>query len=73
MAEKLIKGTEVAEILGISKALAYQLLESGEIKSIRFRRTVRCRPSDLEKFLVNHQVGDNAVNSIPSGTPKAEG
>ena len=67
MAEKLIKGTEVAELLGISKALAYQLLESGEIKSIRFRRTVRCRPSELEKFLANHQVGDYLEKNTSSG------
>jgi excisionase family DNA binding protein len=51
MINKLLKGTEIAEVLNISKAYAYRLIAEGEIPSIRIRRTVRVRPEDLEFFI----------------------
>jgi len=60
---QLLKGRDVARILNISLPLAYRLLESGEIKAIRFGRTVRCSPDALDAFLANHQVGDYPVKS----------
>ncbi len=67
MTEILFKGTEVAERLNISRALAYRLIANGDIKSIRFGRTVRVRPDDLEAFLSNHQVGDYPGNGTNPG------
>jgi excisionase family DNA binding protein len=64
MFTKLLKGTEVAEILGISRALAYRLMAQGQINSIRFGRVVRVKSEDLESFIqcntTNHivQIGD---------------
>ena len=51
MFTKLIKSSDVAAILGISKALAYRLLAEGKIPSVRFGRTVRVRSEDIEKFI----------------------
>ena len=64
---QLLKGKDVARILNISIALAYRLIENGDIKSIRFGRTVRVKPSSVESFLSNHQVGDYPDNDTNPG------
>lgn len=51
MLNKLLKGTDVAQILGISRALAYRLMAQGQISSVRFGRTVRVKPEELEIFI----------------------
>ncbi len=45
--------TEVAEILGIGKSLAYQLVASGEIPSVYLagRRSRRVHYLELEKWI----------------------
>jgi excisionase family DNA binding protein len=53
MEESLLKNKEVAQRLGISKAYAYRLMKNGEIPSVKMgSRTVRCRPEDLEEFIL---------------------
>jgi len=39
----ILKAAEVAQILGISKAKAYKLMQQGEIRSIHFDLTTRVR------------------------------
>ena len=51
MTEKLLKGTQVAEILNISRSAAYNLIQRGNLPSVRFGRSVRVRPTDLENFI----------------------
>ncbi len=51
MTDKLLKGVDVATVLGISRSLAYRMMRTGEIQSIRFGRTIRVRPEALERFL----------------------
>lgn len=46
-----LTGKEVAEILNISKALAYRLIAEGKIRSIRFGRTVRVQREALDEFI----------------------
>jgi excisionase family DNA binding protein len=48
---RLLKATDIARILNISKALAYRLLQQGEIPAIRINNTVRVKPSDLEDYI----------------------
>ena len=48
---KLLKGPEVAEILSVSRAFAYQLMAREEIPTVRLGRAVRVRPQDLESFI----------------------
>ena len=52
--EQLLKGSQIAERLNISLALAYRLMQSGDIPTIRFNRTVRVRVIDLERFIKEH-------------------
>lgn len=51
MTEKLLKGTQVAEILNISRSTAYNLMKRGQLPSVRFGRSVRVVPRDLEQFI----------------------
>ena len=47
----LLKASDVATKLNISRSLAYQLLLTGEIPTVRFNRTVRVIEADLLKFI----------------------
>lgn len=67
MLEKLYRSSDVAIILNISRALAYRLLADGTIPSIRFGRTVRCAPQDLEKFIKLNLTSNDRSNSHLSG------
>jgi len=67
MLEKLYRGSDVASILGISKALAYRLLAEGAIPSVRFGRTVRVRPEDLENFIKKNLTSKDRSNSYSTG------
>jgi excisionase family DNA binding protein len=49
--ERLIKVADVAKILNISRALAYRLLQNGDIPAIRINHAVRVRPSDLDEYI----------------------
>ena len=51
--EKLLKASDVARILNISRALSYRLMQQGEIRVVRINRAVRVRPADLEHFILN--------------------
>jgi excisionase family DNA binding protein len=51
MLNKLLKGSDIAQILGISRALAYRLMSQGQIPTVRFGRVVRVKPEELEFFI----------------------
>ncbi len=59
----LLKGNEVAKKLNISRSLAYRLMQSGVIATIRFGGTVRVQEEDLEKFIYEHR-GENLIRSL---------
>jgi excisionase family DNA binding protein len=48
---QLLTAREVAELLHVSKAQAYRLIQLGKLKSVRFGRIVRVKPEDLEAFI----------------------
>ena len=56
--EKLLKGSEVARLLNVSRSFAYLLLQSGDIPTVRLGRSVRVRPSDLVDFISQNTVGE---------------
>ena len=62
----LLKGREVAEILSVSRALAYRLMANGEIPTVRFGRTVRVRPEDLEGFISNNLLPGRSGSIYPN-------
>ncbi len=50
---RLLRVDEVAEILAISKAHAYQLISRGELGSVRLGRSVRVRKEDINTLIAN--------------------
>ena len=55
--ETLLKATDIAKILNISRALAYRLLQKGDIPVIRIKNAVRVKPSDLESYIAKCRTG----------------
>ena len=51
-ADPLLMGDDVARILNISRSFAFQLMQRGEIPTVRLGRSVRVRPADLERFIL---------------------
>lgn len=47
----LLKAADVAGILRISRSLAYQLMKSGAIPTVRISRSVRVRANDLDEYI----------------------
>ncbi len=56
---KLLRANEVAQQLNISRSLAYQLMQRGEIPTVRFGSSVRVRECDLEEYMNRHWSGWN--------------
>ena len=48
---RLLRADDVAEILNISLALAYRLMQLGEIRCVRIGTAVRVRPEDLDAYI----------------------
>lgn len=54
MIENFMKAEDVAQILNLSKAMVYRLVQRGELRCIRIGTAVRIRPSDLEAYVANN-------------------
>ena len=52
--ERLLKATEVAEILNVSRAFAYQLMKQGKIRTVSIENARRVRPQDLKTYIEAH-------------------
>jgi len=59
MEERLLKPAEVAEILQVSRALAYALLQRGVIPVIRIGSLVRVRRVDLDQYISKNFLQNN--------------
>jgi excisionase family DNA binding protein len=49
--EKLLKAVQVAEILNVSRAFAYQLMQKGVIPTVKILGARRVRHEDLLRFI----------------------
>ena len=49
--EPLLKATDVAEVLNISRAFAYKLINTGKLRSVVIGTARRVRLIDLERFI----------------------
>lgn len=47
----LLKASEVASLLNISKAFAYKLMKTGQIRTVRIAGACRVRRNDLDNFI----------------------
>lgn len=52
---RLLNAAAVAERLGISVALAYRLMQQGQLPAVRINRAVRVRAEDLEAFILQNR------------------
>lgn len=55
--DRLLKAVEVAQILNISRSLAYRLLQEGIIPVIRIHQAVRVHPRDLQQYIEENRTG----------------
>ncbi len=53
----LLKGNDVARVLNISRAFAYQLMRQGEIPTIQIGSAVRVRREDLLAYIYQNRRG----------------
>ena len=60
--QNLLKANEVARILNISRAMAYQLMQRGEIRTVRIGTARRVRREDLYQYI---QENLSPVPNIP--------
>ncbi|UYN92924.1 MAG: helix-turn-helix domain-containing protein [Anaerolineales bacterium] len=49
--ESLLKASQVAKILNISRAFAYQLMQKGILPTVKILGARRVRPEDLNRFI----------------------
>ena len=49
--QKLLKAIEVAEILNISKSMAYRLMQTQAIPTVSIGKAKRVRPKDLDTYI----------------------
>jgi len=47
----LVKATEVARRLGLSKTMVYKLVASGDLPHIQFGKAIRFHPEDVLAFI----------------------
>lgn len=59
MAAKLLKVTDVANVLNISRSKAYSMLDQGDIPSIRMGKLRRVHPEVLNQFIIDNQSDNN--------------
>jgi excisionase family DNA binding protein len=52
--ETFLKVREVQDLLNISRALVYRLVETGDLKALRINQAIRIRQSDLEEYIQEH-------------------
>ncbi len=49
--EPLLKASQVAKILNISRAFAYQLMQKGVLPTVKILGARRVRPEDLDRYI----------------------
>ena len=50
---RLLRIEAVAERLSVSRSMAWKLIDSGALRSVRIGRAVRVVPADLEAYLAD--------------------
>jgi len=64
--KKLLKATDVAKILNVSKPYAYRMMAEGKMPVVRMGSSVRVRKEDLEAFIQKNVVRqDNDMSIVP--------
>ena len=60
---RLLTANDVARILNVSLAFAYQLMQRGEIPMVHLGRSRRVLPDDLERYISQNRFEDQDQSS----------
>ena len=63
--QRLLTAIEGAQLLNISRAFAYHLMQHGKIRTVRIEAARRVRPEDLIQFIES--------NLLPYDQPEIDG
>ena len=58
--DSLLKAADVAEILNISKSMAYRLMQTREIPTVCIGNAKRVRPVDLHNYISTNLTAANS-------------
>lgn len=59
----LLTGEEIAKILNVSRAYAYQLMRQRMIPTVKIGRSVRVRQEDLEQFISTNLAQNSLIHT----------
>ena len=59
--ECLLSASDVANILNISRSLAYRLIQKGDIPTVRINRSVRVLSDDLHDYIMENKNSRNSA------------
>jgi excisionase family DNA binding protein len=59
----LLTGEEIAKILHVSRAYAYQLMRQRMIPTVKIGRSVRVRQEDLEQFISTNLAQNSLIHA----------
>ena len=62
--DTLLKPSEAARMLNISRSLVYELIRSGDIPVVRIKSIVRIKLSDLSNFIEQRQPKNHLQPSL---------
>lgn len=51
LSRSLLKASDVAKILNISRTFAYKLMRAGKIRTVKIEHALRIRRSDLDEYI----------------------
>ena len=58
---ELIKVSQVAQTLGLSKSTVYRLIDRGQIEGVRMGRSVRVHPESVRLFVEHNSTGNKGT------------
>ena len=64
----LLRARDVAMRLNVSTSQAFVLMREGTLPTVRFGRSVRVRPEDLEQFILQNIKG-NSNDILKANSP----
>jgi excisionase family DNA binding protein len=62
MIPQLLEAADVAQALKVSKGCVYQMIRTGELPAVKFGKSVRVRPQDLEAFIVDNLTSNSVLD-----------
>jgi len=60
---KLLKLSEVGQVLGIGRSMVYELVARGELPSVRIGRCIRVSSESLEKWVKERETAELKGNT----------